>query len=100
MTSKTIMKALKNLNAYVDDDRQKLCDRCHDLELSHKRLEKLCREALVGIKTLKRYVENGSIHVESWFCNESFFCSLFSLRDRIERELSYPYFRANGRIKK
>lgn len=86
MTSKAIMKALKNLNAYVDDDRQKLCDRCHDLELSHKRLENLLRLSLSCMYNCSNYVPAGSD-----------FERLAKLYVRINRELSYPYFRVRVR---
>lgn len=41
MPNKRIQKALSNLNAYIDDDRQRLCDRIKNLEKSHKRMIRL-----------------------------------------------------------
>lgn len=78
-----MMKALKELNAYIDNDRQKLCDRLHDLELSHKRLESLVR-SFVKVAHTKDV-------------DDYYFCWLVN---RAEKELSYPYFRCNERIKK
>lgn len=43
MPNKRIQKALCNLNAYIDGDRQQLCDRIKGLEKSHKRMMKLLK---------------------------------------------------------
>lgn len=41
-----IIKSLRNLNRFIDDDYQKLCDCYHNLELSHNRKKK----ALIGLR--------------------------------------------------
>lgn len=89
MTSKAIMKALKNLNAYVDDDRQKLCDRCHDLELSYNRARRFVNKI---DRTLKYFQDN--------YACESLRFELSTLRGQIHSFLCYPYLRVNERIKK
>lgn len=83
---KKMMKALKDLNGYIDNDREKLCDRLHDMELSHKRMEKLLKECL-------------------YFFNRDIYGVEFSVQfkakliNKIKNELSYPYFRVNYRMK-
>ena len=75
---KKMMKAIKELNAYIDNDRQELCDELSELKLSHKRLEKLvaafvkaARSDYMDIKYFTRLVE------------------------KAENELAYPYLRRN-----
>lgn len=46
MPNQRIQKALSNLNAYIDDDRQRLCDRVKCLEFWHKRLTKDLKHVL------------------------------------------------------
>ena len=81
MTNKRIMKALKDLNAYVDDDRQKLCDRLYDLELSHKRKIKLLKYCLSYLDAIP-----GGKYRDI-------------LVSRIEQELSYSSYRVNWKKK-
>lgn len=80
---KRMMKAIRNLNAYIDDDRQKLSDRCHDLELSRKRLMRLLD---LSFNALKKY---NTLPAEY----------IVGLMVRIDRELSYPYLRVNWKTK-
>lgn len=75
---KKMMKAINDLNAYIDNDRKKLCDELHEVKLSHKRLEKLvvafvkvARSEYMDMKYLVRLVA------------------------KAENELAYPYLRRN-----
>ena len=81
---KKMMKALRDLNAYIDDDRQKLCDRIHDLELSHKRMERLLRRCSVVLHLLP---------------NTLIIDEVLDLKVRISQELSYPYCCVNYKMK-
>lgn len=85
---KKMMKAIKELNAYIDDDRQKLCDRCHDLELSYNRARRFINK-IDGI--LKYYQDN--------YACESLRFELSTLRGQIHSFLCYPYLRVNYRMK-
>lgn len=85
---KKTMKAIKDLNAYIDDDRQKICDRLHDMELSHKRLERLLRRWLWLSRHDVEIAEYESLHVVYG-----------ELIRQTRQELSYPYFRANYKVK-
>lgn len=39
-----ILKCLRNVNRFIDDDYQKLCDRYHSLELSHNRKKRALKQ--------------------------------------------------------
>lgn len=77
-----MMKAIKDLNAYIDNDRQKLCDELHEIKLSHKRLESLVRQFVKAART---------------DCIDMDYFGLLVMR--AEAELSYPYFRKNYKMK-
>lgn len=85
---KRMMKAIKELNAYIDNDREKLCDELHNIKLSHKRLENLLRLSLSCMRNCFNYVPEGGD-----------FEKLANLYVCINRELSYPYFRVNWKVK-
>lgn len=88
---KKMMKALKELNAYIDDDRQKLCDRLHDLELSRKRMEKLLRRFVDMMKY--SYMDTNTER------NYLVYLDLCKFYTDVKKELSYPYFRVNYKQK-
>lgn len=77
---KKMMKAVKELNDYIDNDREKLCDKLHDLELSHKRLESLVRAFVKAARSQEMDMD--------------YFGRLVM---RAEAELMYPYYRLNSR---
>lgn len=79
---KKMMKAIKELNAYIDNDREKLCDELHELKLSHKRLESLVRSFVKAAR--------------SETIDMDYFGRLVM---RAEMELLYPYFRVNYKMK-
>ena len=85
---KKMMKALKDLNGYIDNDREKLCDELHEIKLSHKRMERLLRMTLTFLDGMFDDVpaEIGLVRA-------------LELQDRIKRELSYPGFRVQYRMK-
>lgn len=88
---KKMLKAIKDLNAYIDDDREKLCDRIHDLELSHKRMERLLR---CFIRMMKySYMDTNTEQ------NYLVYMSLCKFYADVKKELSYPYFRKNYKVK-
>lgn len=80
---KKMMKAIRDLNAYIDGDRQKLCDELHEVKLSHKRLERL----------LKRFLE-----ISRYF-DFTFIPIIQKLHEDVQNELSYPYYRVNWKVK-
>ena len=73
MSKLKIQKSLRDLNAFIDGDRQKLCDRIHGLELSHKRMEKLLRRTFDYIDSLG-WVESDNGDCTSLY--ESIVCEL------------------------
>lgn len=79
---KKMLKAIKELNDYIDNDREKLCDRIHNLELSHKRQERL----------LKRFLEIGK-YFKIYLIGPVW----DKLYDDVKAELSYPYFRLKSK---
>lgn len=79
---KKMMKAIKELNAYIDNDRQELCDELSELKLSHKRMEKLLKQVSYFMRWLDFMPEQ--------VCREG-----KVLDARILNELSYPYLRRN-----
>ena len=79
---KKMMKAIRDLNAYIDDDRQKLCDELYEIKLSHKRLESLVRSFVKAARSEE--------------IDMNYFGRLVM---RAEMELSYPYFRVNYKVK-
>lgn len=77
-----MLKAIKELNAYIDDDREKLCDELRNIKLSHKRLESLVRSFVKAAR--------------SEAIDMDYFGRLVM---RAEMELSYPYYRVHYRLK-
>lgn len=86
---KKMMKALKDFNAYIDNDREKLCDELHEIKLSHKRMERLLRETL---NFFNKLYNSDFQHSVPWSEVDSLF---FKIKD----ELSYPYHRVNWKTK-
>ena len=83
---KRMMKAIKELNAYIDNDREKLCDELHAIKLSHKRMERLLKQVSYFMRWLDYMPEQISREGKV-------------LDSRILNELSYPYFRVQHRMK-
>lgn len=86
---KKMMKAIKELNTYIDNDREKLCDRVHELELSYKRMERLLGETL---RFFNKLYNSNSQCLITW-------SDIDKLCFKIKNELSYPYFRVNYKMK-
>lgn len=89
---KKMMKAIKELNAYIDNDREKLCDELHEVKLSHKRMEKLLRRFIEMMRY--SYMDTNTER------NYLVYLDLCKFYTDVKKELSYPYLRCNCVFKK
>lgn len=69
------------ISLFIDDEHNKLCDKYNDLKLSHNRKIKLLKECISYLDA----IPGGKYRDILLF--------------RIRQELSYPYFRANYKVK-